>query len=325
MVEKLQEVTEQEWKDVNEFNKQITQEFLEQQHLSPHTLVQYQSAIKIFFNYVRLNCGNKPITDLKPRDALRYQNHLIARGLSSSAVKLKRSAVSSLCGYIELYYSEEFPLFRNIYNKKIPNPAKANVYKKEPLTEVEFANLVEVLKQREEWQMVAYLMFTYITGCRRAESALLLREVINYNKVFDPKTKENKNYYLTHDIRCKGRGSVGKIRRFPFDDAAIEALKKWDEVRGEDDCKYMFVKNDKFGTVSPLHNSAFNYWCQEIFSDIVGRRVHPHLLRSSRATNLALSENKSIDAIQSLLGHNSPDTTKIYIVKENEDEIDELF
>jgi integrase len=325
LVEKLQEVTEQEWLQVNEFNRQITQEFLEQQHLSPHTLVQYSSAIKIFFNWVRLNCFNKSITELKPRDALRYQNFLIARGLSSSAVKLKRSAVSSLCGYIELYYSDDYQLFRNIYNKKIPNPAKANVHKKEPLTEEEFNNLVEELKRREEWQMVAYLLFTYVTGCRRAESAQLKRNAIDYKKVIDPKTKEEKNYFLTHDIRCKGRGTVGKVRRFPFDDVAMEALKKWDEVRGEDDCEFMFVKKQKDGKIHPLQPSAFNYWCQEIFSGIVGRRVHPHLLRSSRATNLALSENKSIDAIQSLLGHNSPDTTKIYIVKENEDEIDELF
>jgi integrase len=249
----------------------------------------------------------------------------MSRGLSSSAVKFKRSAVSSLCGYIELYYADEYPLFRNIYNKKIPNPAIARVHKKEPLTEDEFNNLLEVLKSRNEWQMVAYLLFTYITGCRRGESAQLRRDVINYTKVIDPKTKEEKNYYLTHDVRCKGRGTVGKVRKFPFDDTAMEALRKWSEVRGEVDCEFMFVKKEKNGNTTKLSPSAFNYWCQEIFSEIVGRRVHPHLLRSSRATNLALSENKSIDAIQSLLGHNSPDTTKIYIVKENEDEIDELF
>jgi integrase len=324
-MERLQEVTEMEWKEVNDFNKQITQEFLEQQHLSPQTLTQYASAIKIFFRWIKENCGNKPIYELKPRDALRYQNFLISRGLSSSAVKFKRSAVSSLCGYIELYYADEYPLFRNIYNKKIPNPAIARVHKKEPLTEDEFNNLLEVLKSRNEWQMVAYLLFTYITGCRRGESAQLRRDVINYTKVIDPKTKEEKNYYLTHDVRCKGRGTVGKVRKFPFDDTAMEVLRKWSEVRGEDDCEFMFVKKERNGNTSKLSPSAFNYWCQEIFSEIVGRRVHPHLLRSSRATNLALSENKSIDAIQSLLGHNSPDTTKIYIVKENEDEIDELF
>lgn len=324
-MEKLKEVTEQEWSQVNEFNREITEEFLQQAHLSPQTLSQYRSSLRLFFRWVLENCGNKSITELKPRDALRYQNFLMGRGLSSSAVKFKRSSVSSLCGYIELYYSDEFPLFRNIYNKKIPNPAVDKRHKKEPLTEEEFNMLIDELKRREEWQMVAYLLFTYITGCRRGESAQLLRETVNYTKAIDPKTKEEKGYYLTAEIRCKGRGTVGKIRKFPFDDVAMEALRKWDEVRGEDDCEFMFVKKTKDGKTAPLAAGAFNYWCSEIFSEIVGRRVHPHLLRSSRATNLALSSNKSIDAIQSLLGHNSPDTTKIYIVKDNDDEIDELF
>ena len=325
MLEKIKEVTPEEWEQVNEFNRQITQEFLEQQHLSPQTLKQYESALKIFFRWVKDYCQNKPITELKPRDALRYQNYLISRNLSSNAVKFKRSAVSSLCGYIELYYADEYPLFRNIYNKKIPNPAKSLRYNKEPLTEEEFNILIEELKKREEWQMVAYLIFTYTTGCRREESRQLLKEVVNYSKVKDPKTGEEKNYYLTHEIRCKGRGKDGKIRRFPYDDYTMEALKKWLEVRGEDDCLYMFVIKTKDGKVRQISASTFNYWCQEIFSEIVGKRVHPHLLRSSRATNLALAENKSIDAIQKLLGHESPDTTQIYIVKNSDDEIDEIF
>jgi integrase len=323
-MDKLEEVT-QEWFDANveQFNKEITQEFLNQAHLSPQTLRQYRSAIYQFFKFVFDQCQNKPITDLKPRDALRYQNFLINRDLSSSAVKFKRSAVSSLCGYIELYYNDEFPLFRNIYNKKIPNPAKAFRNKKEPLTEEEFQLLIDTLTEREEWQMVAYLMFTFYTGCRRGESRLLLREFVNYPKAKDAKTGEDKTFYYTHEIRCKGAGSTGKLRKFPVDEKAMEALKKWDEERGEDDCPYMFVRKTKDGKVNQISGSAFNYWCQEIFAEIVGRRVHPHLLRSSRATTL--SKDKSIDAIQALLGHNSPDTTKIYIVKDGEDELDELF
>jgi integrase len=323
-MEKLEEVT-QEWFDANveQFNKEITQEFLNQAHLSPQTLKQYKSAIFHFFKFVFDTCQNKSITELKPRDALRYQNYLINRDLSSSAVKFKRSAVSSLCGYIELYYNDEFPLFRNIYNKKIPNPAKSFRNKKEPLTEEEFELLIDTLTERKEWQMVAYLMFTFYTGCRRGESRLLLREFINYPKAKDAKTGEDKPFYYTHQIRCKGSGSIGKLRKFPVDEKAMEALKKWDEERGEDDCPYMFVRKTKEGKVNQISASAFNYWCQEIFADIVGKRVHPHLLRSSRATTL--SKDKSIDAIQALLGHNSPDTTKIYIVKDGEDDLDELF
>ncbi|MEM4995021.1 tyrosine-type recombinase/integrase [Priestia sp. SB1] len=324
MSDKLPEVTEKEWEEVNDFNRQIVSEFLEQGHLSPHTLRQYQSGLKIFFRWVKENCMNKPITDLKPRDALRYQNFLIGRDLSSSAIKFKRSAVSSLCGYIELYYAEDYPLFRNIYNKKIPNPPKTLKNEKKPLTPQEFDLLVKTLEEREEWQMLAYVWFSYSTGCRRSESVQLLKEVIAYNRVKD-KDGNDKAYYITHNIRCKGRGREGKVRKLNFDDRAMDAIKKWLEVRDEDECEYVFVKKTKKGEVNQLSTSSLNYWCQEIFSDIVGRRVHPHQLRSTRATHLVALDGKDIKSAQKLLGHESSETTELYVIKEGDDDIDGAF
>jgi integrase len=325
LVEKLNEVTDVEWKEVNDFNKQITQEFLEQQHLSPHTLVQYQSAIKIFFIWVKENCQNRSIIDLKPRDALRYQNFLISRGLSSNAVKLKRSAVSSLCGYIELYYGEDYPLFRNIYNKKIPNPPKALKNEKQPLTKDELDLIINTLKEKEEWQMVAYVLFSYWSGCRRAEAAQLKKEVTTYEKVKDNKTGEYKDYYMSNLIRCKGKGIQGNLRKLVLGQEAMDAIIKWLEIRGEDDCELVFVKKLKDGTVTPLAPSAFNYWCQEIFTKIVGRRVHPHQLRSTRATHIVAIEGKDIKTAQKVLGHQSSETTEIYVIREDDDDIDDAF
>lgn len=320
MTEKLPPVSDDFWQnEVNEFNREITEEFLQQQHLSPHTLKQYESALKQFFRWVHDNCKNKPLHELKPRDALRYQNFLIARGLSSNAVKFKRSAVSSLCGYVELYYSDEFPLFRNIYNKKIPNPPRTLKYEKKPLSEEEFQHLIDELKNREQWQMLAYVLFSYSSGCRRSEAAQLRKEVIHYDKV------EGKNYYVTHNIRTKGRGKEGKIRKLVFDDMAMDALKKWIEARGEDDCEYVFVNKTRDGKVEPLSPSAFNYWCSEIFTDIVGRRVHPHMLRSTRATHLVAIEGKNIESAQALLGHESSETTALYVVKDTDDDLDDVF
>lgn len=316
---KLEEVTDEEWNSFNEFNKQITEEFLQQAHLSSQTLEQYRSGLRQFFKWVKNYGGNKPIYELKPRDALKYQNYLISKGLSSNAVKFKRSVVSSLCGYIEIYYADEFPMFRNIFNKKIPTPGKSYVYEKNPLTPEEYRMFLNELEKREEWQMLAYVKFTYASGCRRAEAVQLLKEVINYNKV------EGKNYYFTHPIRCKGRGREGKIRRLQFDDEAMDAIKKWLKIRGEDDCPYVFVNKTKDGRVKQLNSTTFNRWCSTIFSEIVGRRVHPHMFREQRATDLVVHKGKNISAAQKLLGHESPQTTEIYIVKSDDDDIDECF
>lgn len=317
-IEKITEVTEQEWLECNQFNRDITEEFLQQGHLSPQTLKQYESALKIFFRWVKNNCQNKSLYELKPRDALKYQNYLINRDLSSSAVKFKRSAVSSLCGFIELYYSDEYPLFRNIYNKKIPNPAISFIHEKRPLTPEEYENLIAELKKREEWQMIAYVEFTYSSGCRKAESRQLLKECITYDKV------KGKNYYLTHNIRTKGKGREGLVRKLQFSEKAMEAIKRWLLVRGEDDCPYVFITKHN-GKIKQVSNTTFNYWCTEIFSKIVGRRVHPHQFREQRATDICITEGKDIKSAQKLLGHKSSSTTEIYVIRDTDDDIDDCF
>lgn len=328
MSKKIEEVTDEFWEnEVNETNKNLIEDFLSQGHLSKQTLKQYESALKIFAKWVYDHARNKNITDLKPRDALKYQDWLIGKELSPSAIKFKRSAVSSLCGFIEVYYNEEYPKFRNIYTKAIPNVAKNNVKEKVPLTTKEINKLIKELKKRGELQKLAYVYFIYVTGCRREESRQLLKEIITYEKAKDKDGKE-KPYYLTHPIRAKGKGREGKVRKFKFDDQAMDAIKKWIDYRNtqveNDDCPYVFVSKKKDG-YKQLSANTFNLWCEEFSEILGGRPVHPHLFRSSRATNAHLEEGKDIKAIQKLLGHNSSQTTELYIVRDDSDLDDELF
>jgi len=330
MAKKIPKVTDEFWeKEVLPDNKMFVEEFLNQGHLSLKTREQYESALKIFVRWVHENVrplGETSITDLKFRHARQYQDWLINQGLGNSAVRFKRAAVSSLCGFIEIYYGEEFPKFRNIYNKQIKNVGNEKVKEKVPLTKLEMERLVEVLTDRQEWQKLAYLLFTYSTGCRREESRQLLAEVVDYEKYVTPKGEQRK-YYKTHPIRCKGSGLEGKVRRFEFGEDAMTAIRKWIEFRREefplDKCEYVFVSKQKDGykQVSP---NTFNIWC-DYFSEILGKKVHPHLLRSSRATNAVVEEGSDIKALQRLLGHNNSSTTEIYIVRDDEEELDDLF
>lgn len=325
---KIEEVTDEFWaNDVNEYNKELIEDFLSQEHLSKQTLKQYESGLRIFAKWVHDFSRNKNIVELKPRDALKYQNWLISKGLSPSAIKFKRSAVSSLCGFIEVYYNDEHPLFRNIFTKAIPNVAKSAVKEKLPLTIKEIEKLVRELKKREDWQKLAYLQFTYITGCRREESRQLLAEVTTYELLKD-KDGKDKRFYSTHNIRAKGRGREGKVRKFAFDEKAMEAIKKWVEYRKEqlkdDDCPYVFVSKGKEG-YKQVSANTFNLWCDEFSKILGGRPVHPHLLRSSRATNAVIEEGKDIKAVQKLLGHESSQTTEIYVVRDDSDDLDDLF
>lgn len=334
IADKLMEVTEEKWLSCNEFNRNLINEYLESSsHLSIKSQKQYRSALRIYAYWIKKHCGNKKNIDIKSRDYLRYQNWLLDNGLSESAIKLKRSAISNLNNYIMVYYEEEFPTFRNYINSSIKVPVTGFVHKKEPLNPDEYIILCDELEKREEWQKLAYLKFTYISGCRREESRQLLKEVVEYEpivktiKIKDEDGNEVEaevRKYKTNDIRCKGRGRVGKVRKLEFSEEAMDALKKWLEIRGEDDCPYMFVTTyaKKLDQVS---DSTFNHWCSGLFAKIVGRRVHPHILRESRATNLVVHSGKDIETARKLLGHASTDTTKIYVIREDEDDADEAF
>lgn len=187
---------------------------------------------------------------------------------------------------------------------------------------------------KDKYQKIAYLKFTWETGCRRAETRQILKDIVDAKPIIKKKmvkledsTEEEKEikYYLTPKIRCKGKGKTGKVRRLKFSDYSMDAFNKWLEIRGDDDCPYMFITKYN-GKIDQAGETAFNTWCTDIFSPIIGRRFHPHILREGRATSIVVEEGKNIEAAQALLGHQSSETTKIYVIKDDEDEdSDELF
>jgi len=318
---KMTEITDVMWLLVNEKNRKIVNEFLKQSTtLSKETLRQYTSALRIFYYWVATECDNKPFTEIKPRDYLLYQNFLIEQGLSSSAVRLKRSAISSLNGYVEVYYGEELPLFRNFVNKKIPSPEQSFVNEKKPLTLDEYNRLCSELEKRKKWQELAYLKCSFSSGARRAEIRQFLKTIV----LEKPKLIGETKIYSTSELRCKGRGKTGKVRRLQIDEDSMTAIKKWLKVRGEDSCEFLFVSKDK-KEVKQISLERFNIWCSGLFTKIVGRRVHPHLFRESRVTSMIVEQGKDIKIAQKLLGHLSAQTTEIYLIREDEDDSDEAF
>lgn len=336
-MKKLINITDEEVKSFNDFNLFILDDFLANStEFSPATKKAYESNLKIWFKWVKDNLGNKSQLDIKPLEYKRFQNWLFNRGCGSADINNKRAAISSLNGYIEIYYHDDYPMFRNFINKSIKRPPKTFVHEKEPLTKAEFNTLIEVLTEREEWQKIAYLEFTLSTGCRRAESRQLLKSVLDAQPIVKTKQyvdeegniqyKEIK-YYQTHPIRCKGKSEIGKVRKLAFSQKAMDAIKKWIDYRNEvwhDDCPYVFVTRYG-GKAKQVGETTFNNWCANDFEKIVGRRIHPHLWRESAATQLVVEDGKDIESVRALLGHESSETTRIYVIRDDDDDLDDLF
>ena len=333
---RTEEITDEEWLTVNKYNREMVQDYLDNQSdLSAKTRPAYKSGLRIFFKYVKDYLGDKDFTKIKKKEFQKYLNWLTNRGMSDSAIKFKKSCVSAFCNYVMMMYEEEVPTFRN-FTTGLKVVQTGYVHEKLPLTPDEYVALCQELEKCEEWQKLAYLVFSYSTGCRRAEARQLLKEVVDYPakekkiKIIDEDGKEveaTSKQYQTHNIRCKGHSIVGKVRKLKFGEDAMHWIKKWLEVRGDDDCPYVFVIKQKNGETRQVGEGTFNDWCSGLFTKIVGRRVHPHLFRESRATNLVVYEHKSAEVAQKLLGHEDVSTTKNhYIIQDDSnDESDEAF
>lgn len=330
------EITDEMWQQVNKFNRDLVAEYLESKvELSDKSKIGYESGLKIFFWWVHENLEDKKCIDIKKKEFVKYLNWLTNRGLSDSAIKFKKSVVSALCAYVMEYYEEEYPMFRTFVTSSMKVAQTGYVHEKDPLTEEEYQQLCDKLEELEKWQILAWLKFSYSTGCRRAESRQLLKEITDYQPIIKQVeiTDEDGNTsmveslsYKTHKIRCKGRSKVGKVRQLQFGQEAMDAIKKWLEMRGEDDCPYVFVIKDKEGNAHQVNENTFNDWCSGLLTKLAGKRVHPHLLRESRATNLVVQDKKSVEVAQKLLGHESSETTiKHYIIRQDTEDADEAF
>jgi len=315
----------------NEGTKELVEEYLDNAtHLSQKSIEQYKSGLKIFVSYINKFCNNKHITQITSLDFMKYQNWLLKQGLFSAAIRLKRSAVSNLNNNIILFHGDEYPTFRNFITKAVKAPETGTKNVKNPVTDDEYLKICKYLEDKKAWQKLAYVKFSYISASRRNEVRSLLKEAVNYPpliktaKIRDENGKEITlpvKKYKTNPIKCKGRKKDAP-KKLTFDEDTLDYMKKWLEIRGEDDCPYMFVSPSKNGYVQ-VAETTFNAWCEE-FSKFLGRRIYPHLFRSSRATSL-YNAGKSLQSIQNLLGHKSVETTKIYIVREEDDDEDEIF
>ena len=159
------EITDEMWKEVNEFNRGMVQEYIDNQaELSVKTKTAYTSGLRIFFYWVYEYLNNKNCLEIKKKEFVRYLNWLTNRGLSDSAIKFKKSCVSSLCNYIMMMYEEEYPTFRSFVTSEMKVVKTGYVHEKVPLTPDEYVALCEELENREEWQNLHTLCFHIVLG-----------------------------------------------------------------------------------------------------------------------------------------------------------------
>ena len=112
-----------------------------------------------------------------------------------------------------------------------------------------------------------------------------------------------------------GKGERSRV--VGLDDGALKLLGQWVERRrslGFDDRKaYLFCSVRKEGGGGKLATSYLRRLLPKLGADAgITKRVHPHMLRHTRASELA-AEGMPVNQIQQALGHTSLATTSNYL------------
>lgn len=316
----LPQITEEKIKKCNIETVSLVEEYLETStNLSKQTLKQYKSGLYQFTYYIYENLNDKPLHKITKRDFRRYISYLVSHGLSSSALRFKKSTVSAFCKYIENVIADEEANYKNFRNftTGIGEIAKNEVYSKVPVTKSEYDLIINKLLEDENYMGAAWVAVAFNSGARRNEIRQLKTEIINY--------KSENNYILSNSVRGKGKGFDGKVIKYMINDEALKYIKLWIEKRSYEH-EYIFTTKHK-GTINQISEIWANRFCTNVLSDILGRRINPHLFKSSCVSYLVNEKKVDLKLVSKYIAHHEDISTtdKHYLITDDTEEMSKIF
>jgi integrase/recombinase XerD len=319
---------EEEWELVNEENKLMMEDFLEeyrQRKIKESTIKQYKNDIRIVFLYVLRKLKNLPITELNKKDFRRFSLYLSDElGVSNARANRLMSAVRSLLTYIE--DDDDYDYEVN-YAKKVKGLPKDPVRTNEDdffLTFDQVMKLREELLKRDRLQDAVLLMVMFDSAARRNEVFQIqkhgLLDANKANEVIGKRGKKYKPVYL-NDTK--------------------ELIRQYLDERGEDEIASLWImgtgENKKPISYNALYDRVVSM--SKVLSEIEGKEIEffPHSLRHSRIECLLQGHDTRIldkdgnpkkftlEEVQLFVNHSDPKTTQSYAKDHTTEIVDNMF
>lgn len=274
-----------------ELNKILSKyfDYLESKSLSENTVKNYFRDLIDYFIYLKQN-DLSPTKSIEPKYIRKMLSFLIGKGFSKISISRKISAIKSYITFLE-----KFNYSKNNYSELISIPKKSKSLPK-VMTKKEVSQLIKHVEMNTKKNLRddALIELLYSTGLRVSEVANLKLKDINLEK---------------SEIKILGKGN--KERIVIFNNKSKEKIISY----LKNDKRYISIKTEALFQ-NKFKEALSTRSIQRILKKYlnfsgINSKYSTHTLRHTFATHL-LEGGADIKVIQQLMGHSSPETTKIY-------------
>ena len=318
--------SEDKLEQVCEDNLQLEDDFLEyltSTDRAKSTIKQYKANLHVFWCWNLEFNKNKSFVELTKREITKFQNHALnVWNWSPSRVRTVKAVMRSLENYIITILDDEYPDYKQIWNK-IESPANEAVRKKTVFQTADLQTLLDKLVERKEYDKACMLSLAMNSGRRKAE---LIRFKVSY---FDDENLicNGALYKTPEKVVTKGRGQRGKLLDIyilakQFKPYLNLWLKQREELGITTDTLFPDYVDGKYVDES-IGISTMNSWANT-FSRLIGQPFYFHSVRHYFCTSL-LEANLPEGIVQDIIGWSSSDMLRIYDDRELDTQFDKYF
>ena len=281
----------------------FTDRLMRQRQVSPNTIASYRDSFCLLFNFAKQRLKKEPsalsLEDLDATFIGSFLNHIEKdRGNCARSRNVRLAAIHSFFKYIAL----QDPIHSALIQRVLAIPTKRFE-----------SRLIDFLTKPEIEALLAAPDQSTWSG--RRDSTLLHLAIQTGLRVSELTGITCKDIVLDSGahVRCKGKGR--KERCTPLRKELVATLRRWLRERsGQPDdplfpnARGGFLSRDGVEYLLAKHVAVASKQCPSIRR----KRVSPHVLRHTAAMEL-LQHGVDLTVIALWLGHESPETSQVYV------------
>ena len=250
---------------INPENIKLSKQFLREKNTrcSDTTILNYASDLNIFFVWNLLNNDNKIFVDMKKLELSEFFSYAVETLCWNSArFGRMKSTLSSFSNFIEKYYDETYPRFKNLILKVVESMPRSTIREKTILSEEQIKSVLKHFTEKDmDIQLACWFALAVSSGSRFSELLRFTIDIIDINNT----AFEDIFLETVKPIKTKGRTKTGKlIKKYIIKDMFLPYYELWllerNKLVKNNIHNFMFVKNDG----NPAQESTARKWVTKI-------------------------------------------------------------